>query len=269
MPNGWVTVPLPQGGSLRFAPAGSGCGSSGCRLWTSSVVLCGALHAVRSRLSGLRAVELGAGAGAPGLLAARLGCSKVLVSDAGEEPLQVLRGNVKRFQASLSGKEGEGCRLDAAALDFTELRHVAACAGAERFDLVLASDCAYEPGKAAQLMAAVSNLLALGGFALVADRNRPLSGPAVRAQFRAEAERYGLAVEELDPGQSFQEGLAAMGLINGAEGLITGCVDGRSFLLRITWQGDDRAASAVAGDIQTKDAALSAPPLPLSLDEMD
>uniref|UniRef100_A0A7S4PW53 Calmodulin-lysine N-methyltransferase n=1 Tax=Alexandrium monilatum TaxID=311494 RepID=A0A7S4PW53_9DINO len=235
----WTTVPLAWGGSLRFASPGGAARPSGCRLWASAVALCGTLsrlleppakppgspEGVPRRT--LRVLELGAGAGAPGLLAAALGCAEVVVSDAGEEALGLLRGNVRRFRTAASA--GAVDRLAATRLDFGSAEELAVLAG--RFDLVLAADCCYERGAAGRLATAVETLLAPSGMALLADRDRPLGGSdgPVRARLRGDLERFGISVDELDASRGFAEGLAIMGVPGD---LVTALIDGRSFILR-------------------------------------
>eukprot|EP00927_Polykrikos_kofoidii_P057113 TRINITY_DN51224_c0_g1_i1.p1 TRINITY_DN51224_c0_g1~~TRINITY_DN51224_c0_g1_i1.p1 ORF type:complete len:286 (-),score=51.44 TRINITY_DN51224_c0_g1_i1:94-894(-) len=253
MAEDFVVVPLACGGTFRFAVAGCGPRPSGCRLWTSSVTLAGAVEAelstcvpaLRGASTGSeslfplprRVLELAAGAGVPSIVAAGFGCADVTVSDCEDEALRILRGNVKRFQTFAQeqhpGASSAG-NIAARRLDFSDPGHVAECAGATGFDFVLAADCCYEMGAAERLATAVNSLLAPSGLALLADRDRPgCSSTTVRQELCASAARRGLAVEELDVDGYFQRGLDVTGV---PKELLSGCVDGRSFLLRIARQ---------------------------------
>ena len=140
-----------------------GAGSAGFVADTSSVLwacapllarhLCGAPDLVR----GKRCVELGAGIGLVGAVAAALGAARVVLTDVADaQPL--LRRNAARAGA-----------LEARELLWGDAAHIAAC-GAAQFDVVLGADILYhqEAADVEKLVQTMSSLLAPGGCVLLA-----------------------------------------------------------------------------------------------------
>ena len=140
-----------------------GAGSAGFVADTSSVLwacapllarhLCGAPDLVR----GKRCVELGAGIGLVGAVAAALGAARVVLTDVADaQPL--LRRNAARAGA-----------LEARELLWGDAAHIEAC-GAAQFDVVLGADILYhqEAADVEKLVQTMSSLLAPGGCVLLA-----------------------------------------------------------------------------------------------------
>jgi len=117
-------------------------------LWPAGLALAGALP---DRLDGLRIVDLGAGLGVPGLVAAARGAQVTAVDWAGEA-VELLQANAAR----------NGLELSAVHADWRSF-----CGS---FDLVLAADLLYE---ARNVEALVALLPALAPEVLLAEPGRP------------------------------------------------------------------------------------------------
>ncbi|KAI9021273.1 hypothetical protein DFJ74DRAFT_672467 [Hyaloraphidium curvatum] len=123
----------------------------GGTIWDPSFILLDVLaaNAAAWKLNTLRVAELGSGLGALGLGASALGAPEVLLTERGEDMLEMLQYNVSENQ--LSGVPGPGGlpKIDVAELDWLEASlepdtHLAPLV--ERpFDLVLAAECLYDP----------------------------------------------------------------------------------------------------------------------------
>ena len=138
--------------------------STGLDVWPAAARLCSYLAGAPSLVRGRRVLELGAGAGLPGIVAGLIGAGTVTLTDG--EPLAV---SLARRTAALNGLgEGPSCRFHH--LDWREprLSSAAAAAAAEGADVVMASDCLYVTRDAPHLLSAALACLAPGGIFLVA-----------------------------------------------------------------------------------------------------
>ncbi|KAI5454720.1 hypothetical protein NCC49_003607 [Naganishia albida] len=89
-------------------------------IWLSSVLLADLIVSRRIEVEGERICELGAGAGLPGIVAARMGAGSVVSTDyavpesrdeEGEDVLAVLRGNFRRSIPDPLGTEGKAWQV--------------------------------------------------------------------------------------------------------------------------------------------------------------
>eukprot|EP00929_Paragymnodinium_shiwhaense_P062077 TRINITY_DN30998_c0_g1_i3.p1 TRINITY_DN30998_c0_g1~~TRINITY_DN30998_c0_g1_i3.p1 ORF type:complete len:248 (+),score=12.89 TRINITY_DN30998_c0_g1_i3:64-807(+) len=229
MADGWVKLPTARGATLRFSEAGASAMPSGCRLWAPAVILCGVLQAELQDTTAL-ILELGAGVGAPGLYAAALGCSNVVLTDVCEKSLNLLSGNVKRFETWHQQNCSERPpHLRVRPLDFHNLESAPAAAIADIrrcVDIILAGDVCYEPGAPKQLVEAIDVCLSPIGRAYIAYRDRPAT--PVDAELREEAARRSLYLTDLGAADAFASGLAVLGI---PQGSISSCVDERTHVV--------------------------------------
>ena len=144
-------------------------------LWPSGIALAETIAPLP--LAGSRVVELGCGLGLPSLVAAARG-AVVVATDWAADAISLLARNAARNAVELNAVVADW--RDSSALP------------RGRFDLILAADVLYEDRNAAPLLAMLSDRLAPGGRALVADPGRRHAATFVEA---AEAV---FAVEELD-----------------------------------------------------------------------
>ena len=144
-------------------------------LWPSGIALAETIAPLP--LAGSRVLELGCGLGLPSLVAAARG-AVVVATDWAADAISLLARNAARNAVELNAVVADW--RDSSALP------------PGRFDLILAADVLYEDRNAAPLLAMLSDRLAPGGRALVADPGRRHAATFVEA---AEAV---FAVEELD-----------------------------------------------------------------------
>lgn len=134
----------------------------GLALWPSSVALA---HDLETRdLAGKRILELGAGTGLPGIVAATLGAS-VVQTDFQDVALQLCVQNARRNRATVEHR----------AADWTAWTDTA------RYDYVIGSDILYTEGMRPHLRAIFDANLAPGGTLLLADPLRKQSVPLLEA----------------------------------------------------------------------------------------
>lgn len=134
----------------------------GLALWPSSVALA---HDLATRtLAGKRLLELGAGTGLPGIVAATLGAT-VVQTDFHDVALQLCVQNARRNGASIEHR----------AADWTAWKDTA------RYDVVLGSDTLYMEAMRPHLRAIFDANLAPGGTLLLADPLRKQSVPLFEA----------------------------------------------------------------------------------------
>jgi methyltransferase-like protein 23 len=126
----------------------------GMVLWPSAIALAHDL-AARS-LSGVRLLELGAGTGLPGIVAATLG-ARVVQTDKNAASLVVCRRNAERNRVSLEQR----------AADWTEWQETGT------YDFIVGADILYADSLHAELRDIFEKNLAPGGRLLIADPFRP------------------------------------------------------------------------------------------------
>ncbi|HKO89762.1 MAG TPA: methyltransferase domain-containing protein [Polyangiaceae bacterium] len=134
----------------------------GIALWPAAIALA---HEIAARpLRGLRVLELGAGTGLPGIVAAGLGAD-VLQTDRNAAALVVAGRNAER----------NGVLLQQRAADWTDWHDTAA------YDLIIGADILYADSVHPQLRHIFDANLAPGGRVLLADPFREASFPMLEA----------------------------------------------------------------------------------------
>jgi predicted nicotinamide N-methyase len=136
----------------------------GIVLWPAAIALAHELVAV-GKLDNKRVLELGAGTGLPGIIAATLGASKVVQTDNQETALFLCKDNAARNRVM----------TEVRAADWT------AWASEEGFDLILGSDILYGEAMHPHLRRIFDLSLAPGGTVLLADPLRKQSFPLFEA----------------------------------------------------------------------------------------
>jgi predicted nicotinamide N-methyase len=131
----------------------------GAMLWPASIALAQELLAQADELRGKRVLELGAGTGIPGIVAATLGARALLI-DRSEIALHLSARNKERNRATTV--EVRSAEWDAFQSD-------------TQFDLILGSDVLYATSMHARLRAICDDYLAPGGKALFSDPLRSQS----------------------------------------------------------------------------------------------
>lgn len=137
----------------------------GVVLWPASIALAHAVLARAEQLRGARVLELGAGTGMPGIVAASLG-ARVLQIDRNEVALHVCAMNKERNHVP---------HVDVSAMEW-ETFH-----SEEPFDFILGSDVLYVTNMHDRLRAICDDYLAPGGTVLFSDPFRAQSLPMLEA----------------------------------------------------------------------------------------
>lgn len=137
-------------------------------LWPSAIALAGAVAGLP--LAGRRVLELGCGLGLPSIAAALAG-AEVLATDWSPDAIAFLADNARR----------NGAALDTLASDWADPDTLPALGP---WDLVLASDCLYEPRNIDQLLVLFPRLVADDGEIWLSDPGR-----APTDRFLTEVER--------------------------------------------------------------------------------
>lgn len=129
----------------------------GVALWPSAIALAHELASRAAQLGGLRVLELGAGTGLPGIVAASLG-ARVVQTDRHELALEICRCNGARN-----------------GVQHVELRQADwdTWGDRERYPLIIGSDILYAEAAHPALRRILEANLASGGLALLADPFRP------------------------------------------------------------------------------------------------
>lgn len=154
----------------------------GVVLWPAAIALA---HEVASRaeeLRGRRVLELGAGTGLPGIVAASLGAS-VVQTDRHEVPMSVCRRNAER-----NGVRGIEHRL----ADWTDW------SDAGRYDWILGSDVLYGEPMHPHLRRIFESSLAPGGRVLLSD---PFRGASLRLLEAMEEDGWRISLARWNVGE--------------------------------------------------------------------
>jgi methyltransferase-like protein 23 len=154
----------------------------GAMLWPASIALAHDLAEREAQLRGRRVLELGAGTGLPGIVAAALG-AHVLQIDRSEVALHLCTSNAARNTVSVEAREAEW-----------ETFH-----SEQPFDLIVGADVLYVTPMHARLKEICQRYLAPEGCVLFADPFRSQSLPMLEAMeadgFRVSLAKWTLTVE--------------------------------------------------------------------------
>jgi len=145
----------------------------GLALWPAAIALAHELAALGEALAGTRILELGAGSGLPGIVAATFG-ARVVQTDRQDVALALARANAERNGAHT---------IEHRLADWT------AWTDTDRYDLILGADVIYAPRLQPSLRAIFDANLAPGGRLLLSD---PFRSASIR--FLEELEREGWRV---------------------------------------------------------------------------
>ncbi len=154
---GWTIRAVRDQGALLAASDALEAFPFGLLLWESAPVLAMTLAERADLVAGKGVLELGAGVGLAGLVAAHLGASHVRQTDHAPEALALARIN-----ATLNGING----VETERADWTDWTDGA------QYDLILGSDVLYERAAHAPISAILERNLAPGGRVLLADPGR-------------------------------------------------------------------------------------------------
>ena len=147
----------------------------GVALWPSAIALAHELVARAGELGGRTVLELGAGTGLPGIVAASLG-ARVVQTDRQELVMSVCKRNGRRNGAD---------SIDHRLVDWTEWDD------AGRYDWIIGSDILYAEAMQPHLRRIFASGLAPGGRLLVAD---PFREPSLRLLESMERDGWSVAV---------------------------------------------------------------------------
>ena len=155
----------------------------GVMLWPASIALAHELLARAAELPGKRVLELGAGTGVPGIVAASLG-ARVLQTDRNEVALHVCAMNVDRNR--VPSVERRVAQWETFTSD-------------ETFDVILGSDVLYATNMHRELRAICETYLAPGGCVLFSDPFREQSLPLLEQMdasgWRVTFSKYAIRLE--------------------------------------------------------------------------
>jgi predicted nicotinamide N-methyase len=133
-------------------------------LWPSSIALAHELVARAPSLAGVRVLELGAGTGLPGIVAATFG-ARVVQTDRLDKALDLCRQNAQRNRVAIEHRVA----------DWTDWKED------DRYDLIIGADVMYAERLHPFLRHIFDNNLTPGGRLLMADPFRARSMPLLEA----------------------------------------------------------------------------------------
>jgi predicted nicotinamide N-methyase len=154
----------------------------GVMLWPSSIALAHELIARADSLAGLRILELGAGTGLPGIVAATYG-ARVVQSDRLDVALDLCRRNAERNNVAIEHRVA----------DWTDW------SDDERYDLILGADVLYAERLHSFLRHVFETNLAPSGRMLLSDPFRPRSLPLLEAM---ETDGWSIALTKWSVGEA-------------------------------------------------------------------
>ncbi|KAL4424743.1 hypothetical protein ABPG77_000086 [Micractinium sp. CCAP 211/92] len=195
--NGASEQPAEAGSSIEGAPPAAAPDLIGLDIWPASIALCRYLAAHPQLTEGLEVLELGAGMGLVGLLAAALGASAVLLTDYEPEVLSHLASN-----AALNGLQR---RCSCARLDWSAPEVGLAAGQRGRWRLVLAADVLYASAVVQPFINTLRLALHPHGVALIGHQVR-------RAVVLDPVTRLPRLEDSDEPLERFKAGCAAQGL---------------------------------------------------------
>lgn len=136
----------------------------GLDIWPAAIELCSYISDNPALVAGKSVLELGAGVGLPGLLAGRLGASKVVLTD--YEPQVVAHMAHNTYLCNISETICTGLCLDWTKLDELPAEHAAA------FQIILAADVLYIADIMPGFVAAMCALLEPHGVVIIGHQTR-------------------------------------------------------------------------------------------------
>jgi predicted nicotinamide N-methyase len=153
-------------------------------LWPSAVGLATHLMKNRSLVEGKTVLEIGGGLGLPALVAASLGAA-VTATDYLQDAVDFTKKNAEINHIS---------NIDFKSFDWRKAE------GYERFDVLLASDVAYERSQFEHLKNAFTHLVKPDGLILLSEPNRYIAEPFIEGLIKAGygLDKYGYEVEVKD-----------------------------------------------------------------------
>ena len=178
----------PAVGRISIDQGVAGFGQTGQVVWNAGALLAEhmALRLGPNFFAGKRVLELGCGTGLPGIVAARLGASRLVLTDGTAEVLARAKQNAA---ANLRDVPWAAQQLLFGEVTPEEL--------AGKFDVLIASDVLYQSSGWRPLAQTAGELLAPNGVLLVAEAGHETSpADATLGGFRVVAEGSGLAFDE-------------------------------------------------------------------------
>ena len=190
MEDGRRNFEWPSVGSISIDQGVAGFGQTGQVVWNAGALLAEhmATRLPEGFFKGKHVLELGCGTGLPGIVAARLGASRLVLTDGTPEVIARAElnaaANLKGMPVAVSSQQllwGEVTGKDLAG----------------KFDVLIASDVLYQSSGWRPLAQTVGELLAPNGVLLVAEAGHQTSpADATLGGFRVVAEGCGLAFED-------------------------------------------------------------------------
>jgi predicted nicotinamide N-methyase len=172
--------------TLKLRDASAVTGGLGWRVWRAALIVCDLLRETPALVRGRRVLEVGAGVGACGMLAAAVGARDTVLTDCLPGLLEALDENVELNAAPAEPPAAPwALRVSALGGGTISVRHLGwtdedgtpaapsattdapRLAADERFDVIVGSDVMYESEHAAALPGVLSRHLGPGGFALL------------------------------------------------------------------------------------------------------